>query len=136
MTTFQTTIQSFEAQGAKIVHFTVGTLISCKDLKAAMFYGKTKRPAEYFKFRNEADKTAYLEKTWARLEKLKEDNARYKAEQKAKKEEAMQSIKVGDIYVATWGYDQTNVNFFRVTKVNGANIVIVGLLQTSIRIAS
>lgn len=53
MTTFQTTIQKFESEGAKIVHFTVGTLVSCRDLKAAMFYGKTKRPAEYFKFRTE-----------------------------------------------------------------------------------
>lgn len=134
MTTFQTTIQKFESEGAKIVHFTVGTLVSCRDLKAAMFYGKTKRPAEYFKFRTEEQKNEYLEKTWERLEKLQADQARYKAEQKAKKEAALQSLKVGDIYVATWGYDQTNVNFYKVTKVNGANIGLVELLQTSVEI--
>ena len=28
----------------------------------------------------------------------------------------MDSIKVGDIFVDSWGYDQTNIDFYKVTK--------------------
>ena len=34
-------------------------------------------------------------------------------------------IQVGDIFKATWGYDQTNVNFFQVVALAGASSVRV-----------
>ena len=38
------------------------------------------------------------------------------------------TAKVGDIYVSSWGYDQTNVDFFKVSEVIGKRkIKIVGL---------
>ena len=30
--------------------------------------------------------------------------------------ETTQSVKIGDIFEMSWGYDQTNVNFFQVTR--------------------
>lgn len=33
-------------------------------------------------------------------------------------------IKVGDIYVATWGYDQTNATFFQIVKVREKTISV------------
>jgi hypothetical protein len=36
----------------------------------------------------------------------------------------MFEIKVGDIFVQTWGYDQTNADFFQVIKVNASSIVV------------
>lgn len=33
-------------------------------------------------------------------------------------------VKVGDIFVATWGYDQTNANFFQVVKVGAKSVSV------------
>lgn len=34
----------------------------------------------------------------------------------------MNSIQVGDIYYASWGFDQTNIDFYRVMKTNGKSV--------------
>lgn len=34
-------------------------------------------------------------------------------------------VKVGDVFVATWGYEQTNADFFQVVKVNGSGKSVV-----------
>lgn len=33
-------------------------------------------------------------------------------------------IKVGDIFKCSWGYDQTNVDFYQVTKLNKATVTV------------
>ena len=35
--------------------------------------------------------------------------------------------KVGDVLVSTWGYEQTNADFYKVTKVMGAQLELVSL---------
>jgi|VirMetMinimDraft_7_1064189.scaffolds.fasta_scaffold03511_6 hypothetical protein len=63
-----------------------------------------------------------------------EDRARSKAERKAKDKAAIkkrqEEIKVGDIYVASWGYDQTNVDFYKVLKVERAFALIAEVSST------
>lgn len=34
-------------------------------------------------------------------------------------------FKVGDLFVATWGYDQTNNNFFQIVAIKGHNSVLI-----------
>lgn len=34
------------------------------------------------------------------------------------------SVKVGDIFEMSWGYDQTNVNFFQITRLSKGGIFI------------
>jgi hypothetical protein len=40
-----------------------------------------------------------------------------KQKQKSDKAQFQHNIKVGDIFVASWGYDQTNIDYYQVTKV-------------------
>lgn len=57
------------------------------------------------------------------------------AEKARKREEAknfMHGLKVGDILYASWGYDQTNVNFYQVTKVIGKATVEVREVQSKV----
>ena len=35
---------------------------------------------------------------------------------------AMQHLKLGDIFVSSWGYEQTNVDFYKVTRLTKAMI--------------
>jgi hypothetical protein len=39
---------------------------------------------------------------------------------------------VGDVFVSTWGYDQTNVDFFRCERVSGEWIWVVPLLSVTV----
>jgi len=33
-------------------------------------------------------------------------------------------LKAGDIFVHSWGYDQTNINFFQVVKAGGKTVIV------------
>ena len=41
------------------------------------------------------------------------------------------SVKTGDIFLMSWGYDQTNVNFFQVTRVSKAGFFVREISQSS-----
>ena len=63
------------------------------------------------------------------LDTIETNNERQKSKQKYKEERTKpHSLKVGDILYCSWGYDQTNVDFFKVSEVIGKRkIKIVGL---------
>jgi hypothetical protein len=58
-------------------------------------------------------------------------DAQRKAEQAERRKtvNASEFYKVGDIVVNTWGYDQTNVEFYRVVEVLPKSIRVVELMQ-------
>lgn len=43
-------------------------------------------------------------------------NKQQKAKQAEKAEEFMKQVKVGDFFYSSWGYEQTNIDFYQVTK--------------------
>lgn len=69
--------------------------------------------------------TTRLEEYKQRLEKRNEAKIAARNEAKKKAEEAMKLVKVGDVFSCTWGYDQTNVDFFQVVALVGKNSVRV-----------
>ena len=51
-----------------------------------------------------------------------------KAEKKPSKKPAKVNkygVKVGDLFVASWGYEQTNLNYYQVTEILGAEYVMI-----------
>lgn len=38
--------------------------------------------------------------------------------------EMTHSVKIGDMFSMSWGYDQTNVNYFQVTRVTGKGVYV------------
>ena len=86
---------------------------------AMMFIGKQAKPAMHYKY-------ATVEKRDAAIEKFFDDQvevAKIKAERaeaaKARKQEAKEKVKVGDIFCGSWGYDQTNQEFYQVVEKKG-----------------
>lgn len=53
------------------------------------------------------------------------EKARYAEEKKAKANELANSVVVGDIFVNSWGWEQTNVEFYQVVAKPTAKTVIV-----------
>jgi len=49
----------------------------------------------------------------------------WKQAKKATDAKASAEVKVGDVFVATWGYDQTNVNYFEVIGKTKAGVYYV-----------
>lgn len=70
------------------------------------------RPSHCYKFRNEARAAAWVSDWTARLtahqDKRKADAAARKA--------FRHSLEVGDVLVSVWGYEQTNVDYYQVTR--------------------
>ena len=66
------------------------------------------------------------------LETIKLNNERQEAKKKYQEERTKpHSLKVGDILYCSWGYDQTNVDYFKVSQVIGKRkIKIIGLANS------
>ena len=58
-----------------------------------------------------------------RVEKRAAEKKRRREECKIESAEAAKLVKVGDVFSCSWGYDQTNVDFFQVIKIVGKNSV-------------
>jgi hypothetical protein len=80
-------------------------------------YGYRYRSAE----RMFQDLKTYLENTISN----KELDAKRKVETKAKNEEIDSKIQVGDVFVCSWGWEQTNINFYQVVARKGKKTVTV-----------
>ena len=39
------------------------------------------------------------------------------------------TVNIGDIYVTSWGYDQTNIDYYKVLEVKNKSVVIAGIGQ-------
>jgi hypothetical protein len=89
-------------------------------LYAIAFAGKQSKPLWHHRFRNDQDRQRYIDTT---LEKRK-----YVVEHKQKKLDERKNFqhdyKEGDILYSSWGYDQTNIDWYEVTKVVGKQIEI------------
>lgn len=80
----------------------------------------------YFTFKDEHEKglkfNTYLINYKAKLEAKEELRKQRLAEQKKKREELAASIKVGDLFHRSWGYDMTHNDFYQVTAIKGKKI--------------
>jgi hypothetical protein len=52
------------------------------------------------------------------------------ASELAKVNKPLPTVNVGDIFVCSWGYDQTNIDYYKVVAVKNKSVVIAGIGQT------
>lgn len=83
-------------------------------LLAIAFHGKAAKPDWHFSFRTEEQR----DKRVAEYLEGRKGRAQMMAELKAKRQ-APHTLKIGDILYTSWGYDQTNIDFYQVTRVPG-----------------
>lgn len=75
-------------------------------------------------YKTEAERDASAVKNGERLERYEQDKIDRRTGAKGKKEEAIKAIEVGTIFYTSWGYDQTNVDFYQVVKISGLKIQV------------
>ena len=83
---------------------------------AICFAGKAVNPTWYYLFRSEEAMLAQVAKTVNNRIARAAEVAKYKAERLAPT-----NLKEGDILYCSWGYDQTQVDFYKIKEVVGNN---------------
>ncbi len=95
------------------------------------FSGTSAKPDLHFVYRSPEDREKAIN-NW--LEGLRRRKA-YKDERKAQKRKALDEpnpAKVGDILCSSWGYDQTNVDWYQVVEAKGKNTVVVRRIAANV----
>jgi hypothetical protein len=87
---------------------------------AAGYAGRATNPTFNYSFRTAARFAEYLrEFRDGRLQSI----AR-KAERKATRDAFVHNLAIGDVLKSSWGYEQTNVDYYEVTKVCGKHVEV------------
>jgi hypothetical protein len=86
-----------------------------ESLHAAAFGGKRAKPDWHYSFRTKERMQEKINEFLADAHRIEE----YKKERAAKKKAHKRGLKVGDMLMNMWGYDQTNIDYFQVTKLVG-----------------
>ena len=84
--------------------------------KAMLFKGKQAKPLWHFRFKSEEKMEEYIKDEIQLKQNSFEYSENYKAEAKAKRERLAKAIKPGDIFNYSWGWEQTNQNFYQVIE--------------------
>lgn len=83
------------------------------------FHGKAAKPDWHFRFASEENRARKIADHAAAQRR----HAEYMAKRKAERKAAPCKLEPGAILVASWGYDQTNLNWYQVTAKIGARTV-------------
>jgi hypothetical protein len=86
----------------------------------AAFAGKQNKPLWYYSFRSPSSLKSEIEQTIS----SRKSSLNYKKERMKERREFSHSLVEGDILYSSWGYDQTNVSWYQVTKVIGKMVEI------------
>lgn len=85
---------------------------------ARVFYGKQAKPVAAYRYRNEAEREQSVAKYFAA--RVEHDHA---MAQRREARKGDHGLKAGDVLVSSWGYDQTNVDFYKVLRLVGSQSV-------------
>ncbi len=94
---------------------------------AMVFFGKQAKPVAHYRYQTEDRRSASIAEMFER----RQAHGNLMAERAAKAKAFVHDCKVGDIYHTSWGYDQTNVEFFEVIEVRGKFAILRELQQAS-----
>lgn len=83
-----------------------------------LFSGRGNKPIIHSAYRTEEQRSEAIINV---LENIRSSMKRI--EERKKQRSAPHSLQVGDILVSSWGYDQTNIDYYQVTKLIGSTMV-------------
>ena len=89
-----------------------------KTLSAKCFIKKQVKPKFYIKFQTKESIKQYIDEFIHSEKAYFLQTKKFKEEQAEKTKALIKNIKVDDIFKCSWGYDQTNNDYYQVVKVN------------------
>lgn len=91
------------------------------------FAGKRTRPDFYYRFTTKERMNEYISKWRTNLE-----NHNERVIARRKERSAPHTLKVDDIMVCSWGYEQTNIDYYQITKLIGSTMVEIRQIQEEV----
>lgn len=88
---------------------------------AAGYVGKAAKASFFYSFRTMQKLGEHADKWAADMVK----SAQYKAARVQERNAFQHTLQVGDVLYTSWGYDQTNIDYYQVTKLVGSKMVEV-----------
>ena len=82
---------------------------------------KTTKPDFQYRFKDEAQREKYV----SNFLKNCREYAELKEERRSKRKAVERSLQVGDILYASWGYEQTNIDFYQIIALKGKSSVVL-----------
>ena len=61
---------------------------------------------------------------------------KYKEEQKILKQQLKEQVQIGDIFKCSWGFEQTNINLYKIIEKKGSKVLVQEIGYKSIEITS
>lgn len=121
--------------GRRIVRYKIAPVVASVEIQASgktfvkAWKGKAAKPAFYYSFRSAAEAQAYMDRFASNIARWIEAKNERAAKRKAVK--AADHWTVGDVAHTSWGYDQTNVEFFQVVAIKPKSVVVRQILVNS-----
>jgi len=85
-----------------------------------VWIGKQKNPQMNYYYKSEEQRNQAIK----RAKDFADSRQEYKQKRSAERKAFKPDVKVGDIYYTSWGYDQTNINFYQVVDVKGETTAV------------
>jgi hypothetical protein len=87
----------------------------------------------YYKFKTEQKLLDYCNEVYNNQIAQTETKSTYKEEQKVKKQQQQKDVKVGDVFCYSWGWEQTNVDFYQVvSKPSPATVIVKSISHETV----
>ena len=86
---------------------------------AVAFHGRAQKPDWHYRFRDEADRETRIQNFFDTRRRILE----HKAERRHQHAAADRGLELGDVLCASWGWEQTNVDFYEVTGLVGKRTI-------------
>lgn len=93
------------------------------------FVGRAVKPTWHYRFKNAEQRQKQVSETFERIQSWKDAKAARKA--KAAEAQANHGVKVGDVFRSSWGYDQTNVDYYQVVAIGNKTATFCKIAQLS-----
>ena len=91
---------------------------------AMVFAGKRSKYDKYYGFKTAERRDAYVKEYFEDIAASYESKKKYANKKKEMAAENQDKYKVGDILCSSWGYDQTNIDFYQIVKKTKSMITI------------
>lgn len=101
-------------------------------VSAIAFVGKGKNSSWYYSFKNVESMKSYIDKFIEECKYVENYKLIRKEKQKMANASISDTVKVGDLFHYSWGYDQTNCEFYQVIAVKGKTATLQRISSKSV----
>lgn len=99
--------------------------LSTSRLSAVGFFGKCEKPSFHYSFKSPERRAQFVAGWMCQMDDLQARRAKAKADRKQLLGSKQTSLKVRDVLRCSWGYDQTNIDYYQVVALFGKRGVVI-----------